>query len=185
MTPALSLAWSLATHAQTQTAKPQPIRLVVPFPPACGNIGMNQVALSKPDGVTLAIGPTSNLAINHALDGKMPCDALKDFTPIGFVAQQPVVVVRADAPYKSLADLVKAAQDKNRTLTMASAAVVTVRHLAGELFSRRAKFKFTHVPYKGAAPAGDAGRAHGGRVRLRRFRSRGLEGAGGPGQDAA
>ncbi|MBX3643002.1 MAG: tripartite tricarboxylate transporter substrate binding protein [Rubrivivax sp.] len=177
-------AVAVAATAGAQTYPSQAIRLVVPYTPAGatdvlarlmadkvtantgwafvvdnkpgagGNIGMDAVAKSKPDGLTLALGQTANLAINPALYAKMPYDALKDFTPIAFVAQQPVVVVvRAESPFKTLGDLVKAAQAKDGALTMASAANGTVGHLAGELLARRAKYKFTHVPYKGAAPA--------------------------------
>ena len=177
-------ALALAAAPAAQTYPSQPIRIVVPYTPAGatdvlarlvaekvtagtgwafvvdnkpgagGNIGMDAVAKSKPDGLTLALGQTSNLAINPALYAKMPYDALKDFTPIAFVAQQPVVVVvRADSSFKSLGELIKAAQAKDGGLTMASAANGTVGHLAGELLARRARFKFTHVPYKGAAPA--------------------------------
>lgn len=177
-------AVAIAATAGAQTYPSQAIRLVVPYTPAGatdvlarlmadkvtantgwafvvdnkpgagGNIGMDAVAKSKPDGLTLALGQTANLAINPALYAKMPYDALKDFTPIAFVAQQPVVVVvRAESPFKTLGELVKAAQAKDGALTMASAANGTVGHLAGELLARRAKYKFTHVPYKGAAPA--------------------------------
>ena len=159
------------------------VRLVVPFPPAGatdvvsrlivdrisannpgwtivvenkpgagGNIGLEAATKSKPDGYTIAMGQTANLAINPALYAKMPYDALKDFIPVALVAEQPlVVVVPAESAYKSLADLVAAARAK--TLTMASAGNGTVGHLAGELFARRAGFKITHVPYKGAAGA--------------------------------
>ena len=161
----------------------RPVRLVVPFPPAGatdvvsrlivdrisannpgwtivvenkpgagGNIGLEAATKSKPDGYTIAMGQTANLAINPALYAKMPYDALKDFIPVALVAEQPlVVVVPAESAYKSLADLVAAARAK--TLTMASAGNGTVGHLAGELFARRAGFKITHVPYKGAAAA--------------------------------
>jgi tripartite-type tricarboxylate transporter receptor subunit TctC len=64
-----------------------------------------------------------------------------------------VLVVNAASPYKTLADLVKAAKAKPGALTMASAATGTVGHLAGELLARRAGYQATHVPYKGAAPA--------------------------------
>lgn len=181
----MSAALAACTAGASAQAYPsQPIRLVVPYPPAGatdvvarlmvervtanagwtfvvdnkpgagGNIGMDAVAKAKPDGLTLGVGQTSNLAINPSLYGKMPYDALKDLTPIAFIAQQPVVVVvRADSPYKSLADLVKAGQVKGASLSMASAANGTVGHLAGELLGQRANFKFLHVPYKGAAPA--------------------------------
>jgi tripartite-type tricarboxylate transporter receptor subunit TctC len=64
-----------------------------------------------------------------------------------------VVVVRADGAYKTLADLVAAGKAKPGQLTQALAGTGTVGHLAGELFAQRAGFKFTNVPYKGAAPA--------------------------------
>jgi tripartite-type tricarboxylate transporter receptor subunit TctC len=162
----------------------EPIKLIVPFPPgggtdtvarliadkmrvatgwnfvvdnkagAGGNIGMDFVAKSKPDGLTLGMGQTANLAINPSLYPKMPYDASKDFAPIAVIASQPVVlVVRADAPYKTLADLVAAAKAKPGQLTMASAGSGTVGHLTGELFARQAGFQHVHVPYKGAGPA--------------------------------
>lgn len=162
----------------------EPVKLVVPFPPgggtdtvarliadkmrvatgwnfvvdnkagAGGNIGMDFVAKSKPDGLTLGMGQTANLAINPSLNPKMPYDARKDFAPIAVIASQPVVlVVRADAPYKSVADLVAAAKARPGQLTMASAGSGTVGHLTGELFARQAGFQHVHVPYKGAGPA--------------------------------
>lgn len=160
----------------------QPVRLIVPFPPAGGtdvlsrlvfnkigmatkwnvvvenragaggNIGLDSVAKAKPDGYTLGMGQTANLAINPTLYPKMPYNAQKDFTPVALVAAQPVVlIVRNDAPYKNVADLVAAA--KARQLSMASAGTGTVGHLTGEMFARRAGIKMLHVPYKGASPA--------------------------------
>ena len=105
-------------------------------PGAGGNIGLETAAKSKPDGYTIAMGQTANLAINPALYATMPYDALKDFVPVALVAEQPlVVVVPAESPYKSLADLVTAV--KAKTLLMASAGNGTVGHLAGELFDLR------------------------------------------------
>jgi tripartite-type tricarboxylate transporter receptor subunit TctC len=175
LTPSLACA---------QAYPAQPIRLLVPYPPAGatdivarmvadrvtanagwafvvdnrpgagGNIGLDALAKAKPDGYTLALGQTANLAINPTLYPKMPYDALKDFTPIAFVAQQPVVVVvRTESPYRTLAQLIAAAKARPGALTMASAANGTVGHLAGELLARRAGYQITHVPYKGAAPA--------------------------------
>jgi len=160
----------------------QPVRLVVPFPPAGGtdvlsrlvfnkvgaathwnvvvenragaggNIGLDAVAKSRPDGYTIGMGQTANLAINPTLYPKMPYDAIKDFAPVVLVAAQPVVlIVRQDSPYKTLADLVAAG--KSKPLSMASAGTGTVGHLTGEMFQRRAGFKALHVPYKGASPA--------------------------------
>ena len=119
-----------------------------------GNIGLDAVAKAAPDGYTIGMGQTANLAVNPTLYKKMPYDALKDFTPIALVATQPVVlVVRADAPYKTLADLVSAAKAKPGDVSMGSAGSGTIGHLTGELLAREAKVKFLHVPYKGAGPA--------------------------------
>lgn len=170
--------------ALAQTYPSAPIRLVVPFPPgggtdvlarllaqtvtdvkawtfvidnrpgAGGNLGLELVAKAKPDGLTLGLAQTSNLAINPSLFKKMPYDALKDFIPIALVAGQPVVLVVGEkSPYKRLADLVGAAKTKPGTITLASAGNGTVGHLAGELFAKRAGIQWSHIPYKGAAPA--------------------------------
>src|SRR6476620_8029387 len=121
----------------------KPIKLVVPFPPgggtdfvarliaeklttqagwvividnkpgAGGNIGLDAVAKAAPDGYTIGLGQTANLAINTALYAKMPFDPLKDFAPIASVASQPVVlIVNASSPYKTLADVVAASKAK-------------------------------------------------------------------------
>lgn len=119
-----------------------------------GNIGMDVVAKSKPDGYTVGLGQTANLAINPTLFSKMPYDALKDLVAVSIVASQPVVlVVRADAPFKSLADLVTAAKAKPGEIKQALAGTGTLGHMAGEVLAKRAGFKVLNVPYKGAAPA--------------------------------
>ena len=162
----------------------QAIRVIVPFPPAGGtdmlsrlltdqlrfnnkwtltidnkpgaggNIGMDTLAKSKPDGYTLAMGQTANLAINPALYPDIPFNASQDFVPIALVAAQPMVlVVRADSPFKTLKDLITSAKAKPGILNMASAGNGTVGHLTGELFGKVAGIKAVHIPYKGAAPA--------------------------------
>ncbi|MES3003143.1 MAG: tripartite tricarboxylate transporter substrate binding protein [Pseudomonadota bacterium] len=162
----------------------KPIRLVVPFPPgggtdqasrliaqnmttvlgwnivvdnkpgAGGNIGIDFVAKSAPDGYTIGMGQASNLAINPSLYAKMPFDPLKDLTPIVAISEQPVVlVVRADSPYKTLGDFIKDAKAKPGTLGVAQAGNGTVGHLAGELLERQTGAKIMQVPYKGAGPA--------------------------------
>ncbi len=123
-------------------------------PGAGGNIGLDALAKSAADGYTLAMGQTANLAINPALYSKMPFDPLKDFAPIGLVSAQPLVlVVAAESPHRSLADVVAAAKTRPDGVSMASAGSGTVGHLAGELFARKVGAKFLHIPYKGASPA--------------------------------
>jgi tripartite-type tricarboxylate transporter receptor subunit TctC len=81
----------------------------------------------------------------------MPFDPLKDFAPIALVSSQPLVlVVSAQSPYRTLADILAAAKAKPGALNMGSAGNGTIGHIGGEIFQRRAGVKFTHVPYKGA-----------------------------------
>lgn len=123
-------------------------------PGAAGNIGIDMVAKAAPDGYTLGMGQAANLAINPSLYSKMPYDPLKDLTPIVEIAAQPVVlVVRADSPFKTLADFIKAAKAKPGEFSVAQAGSGTVGHLAGELLARRAGIEVLQVPYKGAGPA--------------------------------
>jgi tripartite-type tricarboxylate transporter receptor subunit TctC len=181
---ALAVSGALVCHAWAQAWPAKPIRLIVPFPPgggtdvvsrlvaeklgpalntaiivdnrpgAGGNIGIDAAAKSPPDGYTIAMGQTSNLAINPTLYGKLTFNPLKDFMPVVLVASQPMVlIVVNEAPWKTLAELVAAAKAKPGTLTMASAGNGTVGHLAGEMFARQAGVEFVHVPYKGASPA--------------------------------
>jgi len=173
-----------AVPAFAQAYPARPIRLVVPFPPgggtdttsrllaekfstllgwtvvidnkagAGGNIGLDAVAKSAPDGYTIGMGQASNLAINPSLYAKMPFDPLKDLTPIVSVSEQPVVlVVRADSPLKTLADVVHAAKAQAGKVGLAQAGNGTVGHLAGELLAHRAGVQLMQVPYKGAGPA--------------------------------
>src|SRR5262249_46575423 len=123
-------------------------------PGAAGNIGMDAVVKAKPDGYTIGMGQTANLAVNSTLYPKMPYDALTQVAPVALVASQPViVVVRQDSPLRTLADLVAAAKAKPDSVSMASAGSGTIQHLAGELFAQRADVKFLHIPYRGSAPA--------------------------------
>jgi tripartite-type tricarboxylate transporter receptor subunit TctC len=123
-------------------------------PGANGNIGMDAVAKSKPDGYTIGMGQTANLAINPTLIPKMPFNASKDHVPVALVAELPtVMVVRADSPWKSVGDAVKAAKAKPGEVKQALAGNGTVGHLAGEMLSRQAGIQVLNIPYKGAAPA--------------------------------
>jgi len=119
-----------------------------------GNVGLDMVAKSKPDGYTLGMGQTANLAINPALMPKMPFDPAKDLIPVALVAELPtLLVVRQDSPFKNLADVIKAAKAKPGSLRQALAGSGTVGHLAGEMLAVKAGFSVLNVPYKGAAPA--------------------------------
>jgi tripartite-type tricarboxylate transporter receptor subunit TctC len=121
---------------------------------AGGNIGLDAVAKAAPDGYTIGMGQASNLAINPALYAKMPYDPLKDFAPISSIATQGlVVVVSAKSAFRSLADLLAAAQKKADGVSLAHPGNGTIGHLAGEMLSHQAGVKILIVPYKGIAPA--------------------------------
>ncbi|OZI65224.1 Bug family tripartite tricarboxylate transporter substrate binding protein [Bordetella genomosp. 1] len=124
-------------------------------PGATGNIGMEFVARAEPDGYTVGMGQAANLAINPAIYPRMPFKPAEDFTLIGLVAAQPVVlVVRADSPYRTLKDLLDDAHKRPAgSLRLASAGNGTIGHMAGMMLARRADVEFLHVPYKGAGPA--------------------------------
>jgi tripartite-type tricarboxylate transporter receptor subunit TctC len=176
------LLLAIPATASTQNYPDRPIRFVVPNPPgggtdvltrvvatklaetlqwrlivdnrpgAGGNIGLDLAAKSAPDGYTIVMGETSNLAINPALYSKLPYDSRKDFAPIALIGSVPLVlVVNSNKPYRSLADVVAAA--KTSQLSFASAGSGTVGHLVGELLKRTAGIDLLHVPYKGAALA--------------------------------
>jgi len=162
----------------------KPIRFVIPFPPgggtdtnsraltqriarntgwtfvmdnkpgAGGNIGADQAANAAPDGYTLLLGQTSNLAINPFLYAKPPFDPVKDFEPVALVSSVPLVIVAgAKSPYRNMKDLIERAKANPGAVTYASPGNGTVGHLAGELIARTAGVKLLHVPYKGAGPA--------------------------------
>ena len=121
---------------------------------AGGNIGLDAVAKSRPDGYTVGMGQTSNLAINPAIMPSMPFDATADFSAVALVAEVPMVVVVSEhSPYRTLAELIAAAKAKPGELRQATPGLGTVGHLAGELLGQRAGYRILIVPYKGASPA--------------------------------
>ena len=182
--PRAALAPAILARPAAQDYPTKPIKLIVPFPPgaaptssrasigkklaetlkwvvvidnkpgAGGNIGVDAAAKSPPDGYTMVMGQTSNLAINPTLYTKLPYDPMKDLAPVVLVAYAPLVLVRcANSPFKSLADVVAAAKTKPGHITFASPGNGTVAHLTGELFQNAAGVKFQHIPYKGSAQA--------------------------------
>ena len=179
----LTLAAFATAYAQSNYPT-KPIRLIVPFPPgggtdilarligtkltetvgwqividnrggAGGNIGLQSAAQAAPDGYTMVMGQTSNLAINPSLYSKLPYDPVRDFVPVSLVSASPVaLVVSQKSPHKTLGDFVAAAKAKPGQLTFGSPGSGTVAHLTGELFQRTAGIKYVHIPYKGAAQA--------------------------------
>ncbi len=122
-------------------------------PGASGNIGMDVVAKSPPDGLTLAM--TNNVvAINVSLFPNLPFDMIKDFEPLGLIGSTPMVlVVNPKLPVKTVAELTDYAKKNPGKLTYASCGLGTPQHLAVELYRSLVEIDMLHVPYKGCAPA--------------------------------
>jgi tripartite-type tricarboxylate transporter receptor subunit TctC len=121
---------------------------------ATGTLGAAYVAQSAPDGYTLLLGTTNEIAMSPTLYQSLPYDPRTAFAPITSVAVFPnVLVVGKDSPFKTVADLIKSARDKPETLTFASSGTGSTNHLNAELFKREANVKVLHVPYRGGGPA--------------------------------
>jgi tripartite-type tricarboxylate transporter receptor subunit TctC len=117
---------------------------------AGGNIGVDAIAKSAPDGYTIGIGTTGPLAINPHLMAKMPYDALRDIAPVVLLAVGPnVLVVHPSVPAKTIGELIALAKAKPGSLSYGSSGVGSTNHLAGELFRAIAGVDLVHVPYKG------------------------------------
>jgi tripartite-type tricarboxylate transporter receptor subunit TctC len=133
-------------------------RLGQPFvvdnkPGASSMIAAQYVANAQPDGYTLLMVASTH-AINPSLYKNIAFDTAKDFTPIGFVAENAfVLVVPKDLKVNTLAELIGLAKNQTSPLNYASAGVGGLPHLAGELFKLEAGIVTNHIPYKGASPA--------------------------------
>ena len=130
-------------------------QILVDNRPGAGTfIGLTAGAKSPPDGYTLTFGTSAGLAVNPALGVKMPFDPQKDFAPIGVITFSPFfLVVHPSLPVKNVKELVALAKAHPGKLNFASPGVGTPNHLGIELLQVMAGIKFTHVPYKGGAPA--------------------------------
>jgi tripartite-type tricarboxylate transporter receptor subunit TctC len=122
-------------------------------PGASSMIAAQFVANADPDGYTLLMVASTH-AINPNLYKNINFDTVKDFTPIGFVAENAfVLVVPKDLKVNNLAELIGLAKNQSSPLNYASAGVGGLPHLAGELFKLEAGIITNHIPYKGASPA--------------------------------
>jgi len=162
----------------------KPVRLIVPFPAgggsdvigrimaqklterfgqqvvvdnragAGGSIGTEVAVRSAPDGYTMVLASTSEIAINPFLYSKLGYDTVKDLAPIAMIASTPmVVIIHPTFPVKTVKDLIALAKAKPGAINVASAGSGTITHLSGELFRSMTGVTWTHVPYKGAPPA--------------------------------
>ena len=121
---------------------------------AAGLIGAGNVAKAAPDGYTLGGFNDSIMTMLPNLQQKMPWDILKDFEPVSLVATvEWGLVVNADAPQRSAADLLATARGAPGKINYGSGGNGSPQHIAMALFASQAKVQMTHVPYKGATQA--------------------------------
>jgi tripartite-type tricarboxylate transporter receptor subunit TctC len=184
---ALMAAWPALALGQTAAFPSKPIKLIVPYPPggpldiaaralaeqarpalgtiiienkpgAGGNLGVDALAKSAPDGYTLGIGAVATHAINPWLFSKLPYDPIKDFVPITLIAQVPNVLVlstetAARLNVNTVADLLAYMRKNPGKLNYASGGNGSGGHMSGELMKSMARVYAVHIPYAGASPA--------------------------------
>lgn len=120
-------------------------------PGAGGITGTSYVARATPDGHTLLIASGAFTSV-AAVTKKLPYDALRDFSWISMVVAYPfVVVVKAEAPMRTVEDLIASAKRTPGKLVYGSVGTGSVFHLAAEMFSTMTGTEMLHVPYKGGA----------------------------------
>ncbi len=123
-------------------------------PGGAGNIAMQEVKGSAPDGYTIILGHVGTLAVNPAMFAKLPYDPVKDFVPITLLAKVPsLLVVNAEKmKVKNLKEFVEYAKNSPGALNYGSAGNGSSGHLAMAYIALTAGFTATHVPYKGTGP---------------------------------
>ena len=125
-------------------------------PGAGGGIGMGQAARAKPDGYTILMSLASLTVLPEAdkIIGRAPMYQIDQLKPVArYTADPTVFVVRAEAPWKTLADFIADARANPGKYTFGSSGNYGTMHVPMEMFANAAGVKLTHVPYTGAGPA--------------------------------
>lgn len=178
----------LAGTARAQIAGGRPVRIVVPFPPggavdllgrllaerlsailgnqfvvdnrggAGGNIGMDNVAKSPPDGTTIGIGSTATLMANEFLYARLPFNPRTDFSLVSRVTNGTVLAVAnantaRERGWNSFRDLIAWSRANPEKVTMGSSGVGTTSHFMISMVNEKTGAGITHVPYRGGGPA--------------------------------
>ncbi|SCK32216.1 Tripartite-type tricarboxylate transporter, receptor component TctC [Variovorax sp. HW608] len=145
------IARNLANHAQQAMGQPM---IVDNRPGGGGVIATDLVAKAPADGHTVLLAAIGQAVVNKHLFKKLPYDPNADLAPVSLIAQGPnVLVVNASSPYKTVADLLAAAKKSPEMLTFGTYGNGSSPHLQAALLMQRTGARFTHIPYKGSAPA--------------------------------
>ncbi len=129
-------------------------QMVMEYRPGAGaTVGTELLSKSPPDGYTVMIVAASHV-MNPALVKKLPYDTLKDFTPLGLIADIPsALVTHPSLPAKNVKELIALGRANPGAINFSSGGRGTVGHLAGSLFGAMAKAQYTFVAYKGSHQA--------------------------------
>jgi tripartite-type tricarboxylate transporter receptor subunit TctC len=180
----LMLLASIVAPAHAQSYPSKTVRWIVPLPPggstdlisrllaqklsemwkvpvvvenrvgAAGTIGLAAAAKAPPDGYTIALGQTSNLAVAPGLYPKLGYDSLKDLAPVTQVLSTPMLLVsHPSLPARNVRALIALARAQPNAITYASGGSGGQTHLPMELFAKIAGVRMVHVPYKGIGPS--------------------------------
>lgn len=146
------------THARILAEKLQPVlgqSVVLDYKAgAAGNIGSDAVAKAAPDGYTLLLANTGQMAINGSLYPKLPYAMPRDFAPVARTALIPLVmVVNNNVPARNLKEFIAYARANPGKLNFASGGNGGISHLMPEMFKQASGTFIVHIPYKGSAPA--------------------------------
>ncbi|MBR0656406.1 tripartite tricarboxylate transporter substrate binding protein [Roseomonas arctica] len=177
-TPALALAG----HARAQGFPDRPLRLIIPWTPggtndivgrivadamgprlgqsivienrggAGGALGAEVVAKAAPDGLTLLLGGSGSLTINHLVRRSIPYDPATAFAPIGMMVEGAnVLVVHTSVRATTMREL--QAEARARPMTYGSSGVGSTSHAVGAMIALALGVEIEHIPYRGSGPA--------------------------------
>ncbi|HEV8517857.1 MAG TPA: tripartite tricarboxylate transporter substrate binding protein [Burkholderiales bacterium] len=180
----IAVAAGFSNGAWAQNYPSKPVRMVVPYPPgggtdiiarplaqrlteglgqqvivdnragASGNLGMESVAKTPPDGYTIVLALNAQWAVNPSLYQKLPYDPVRDFAPITLLGAAPyLLVVHPTLPAKSIREFIALAKSKPNELRFSSSGNGSGAHLAAAMLDSMTGTKTTHIPYKGAGQA--------------------------------
>jgi len=145
------LARLVAQKLEEKLGKP----FIIENRPGAGTtLAAMQAVRSTPDGYTLMQATSTTMAINVSMQKKMPYEPLKDLVPVALLSSSPFfLVVNANSPVKTVADLIAVAKSKPNGLNYGSGGPGSMHHLSTELLQSLAGIEMTHVPYKATPPA--------------------------------
>jgi len=180
----IAVAAGFSNGAWAQNYPSKPVRMVVPYPPgggtdiiarplaqrlteglgqqvivdnragASGNLGMESVAKTPPDGYTIVLALNAQWAVNPSLYQKLPYDPVRDFAPITLLGAAPyLLVVHPTLPAKSIREFIALAKSKPNELRFSSSGNGSGAHLAAAMLDSMTGTKTTHIHYKGAGQA--------------------------------